>query len=253
MSEQAAIFTDGLTLSYDDHLAVEDVTLSIPAGLLVGIVGPNGAGKSTLIKAVVGTKTPDSGTVSVFGDATTENHDKVTYVPQRGAVDWDFPITAGEVVRQGRFRSLGLLGRFGGDDRDAVQDAMESVGIVDLQDRQIGALSGGQQQRVFLARALAEGGELFVMDEPFAGVDAATESAIVDVLRALRDAGKTVVVVHHDLMTVRDYFDHLVLLNRELIASGPTEEAFNAINLRRAYGGRVAIVSDAGDDSALAS
>ncbi len=248
MSE-AAVTVDGVTLSYDGEPVVDDVTFSLPAATLVGVVGPNGAGKSTLIKAMVGTKKPDRGQVLLFGRPADNERGALTYVPQRGAVDWDFPITAGEVVRQGRFQSTGLLGRFGADDRKAVQKAMESVEITDLRHRQIGALSGGQQQRVFLARALAQGGELFILDEPFAGVDAATESAIVDVLRALRDSGKTVVVVHHDLMTVTDYFDRLVLLNRNLIACGPTNEVFNEDSLRDTYGGRVAIVTKSGDDA----
>lgn len=241
MSEVAVQIKD-LTLAYDGEVAVDDVTLTIDSASITGVLGPNGAGKSTLIKAIVGTKEPDRGQVQIFGAPARRGRQGVTYVPQRGTVDWDFPITAAGVVRQGRFRSMGLLGRFRGAERDAVKEAMESVDILDLADRQIGALSGGQQQRVFLARALAQGGDLFVLDEPFAGVDAATESAIIEVLRGLRDAGKTVVVVHHDLTTVADYFDHLVLLNRRLVASGPTDEVHTEDNLRETYGGRVAIV-----------
>lgn len=249
--KESAVSTQRLTLSYADVPVVEDVTFSIPTGTIVGIVGPNGAGKSTLLKALVGSMKPDHGEVSLFGKSVDEGRELLTYVPQRGEVDWDFPITAGEVVAQGCFQRLGLLGRFRSDDREAVKAAMEAVDIVDLADRQIGALSGGQKQRVFLARALAQGGELFIMDEPFAGVDAATESAIIEVLQHLRDEGKTVVVVHHDLMTVRDYFDHLVLLNRKLIASGPTGDVFTAENLRETYGGRIAILAG-GDDGKMA-
>ncbi len=248
MTEKWAVSVEGLTASYGDEPAIEEVNLSLPTGRLIGIVGPNGAGKSTLVKTIVGVKTPDAGTIELVGEDEERGRDAVTYVPQRGDVDWDFPITAREVVRQGRYRSTGLLGRFGKDETEAVDEAMESVGIVDLRDRQIGELSGGQKQRVFLARALAQGGRLFVMDEPFAGVDASTEAAIVDVLRHLVDSGKTVLVVHHDLVTVREYFDELVLLNRRLVAAGPTNEVFTPDNLRETYGGRIAFVSEAGDE-----
>ncbi len=245
MSDTAALRVDHLTVSYGDTLAVDDVSFSLPNGCVAGIVGPNGAGKSSLIKAIVGAKTPDSGVITISGGPAQNKRGDLTYVPQRGDVDWDFPITARQVVEQGRYNSAGLFGWFfGDDDRHRVRDAMEAVDISDLADRQIGALSGGQRQRVFLARALAQGGELFLMDEPFAGVDAATETAIIDVLRQLADGGKTVIVVHHDLMTVRQYFDQVVLLNTELIAAGPTEETFSEHHLRATYGGRVAIVSE---------
>lgn len=236
-----AIEAQNITLSYTEEPVVRDVSFTLPMGSLVGVVGPNGAGKSTLIKAIVGVMRPDQGQIKVGGEPVGASKGQVTYVPQRGAVDWDFPITATEVVRQGRFGSVGLLRRFRAEDRRAVNEAMEAVGITDLGRRQIGALSGGQQQRVFLARALAQGGDIFVMDEPFVGVDAATEAAIVDVLQNLRDEGKTVIVVHHDLATVDEYFDQLLLLNRELIACGPTEEVYTPENLRATYGGRVAI------------
>ena len=253
MIQREAVAVDGLTMSYGDTCVVDDVTFSLPAGRLVGIIGPNGAGKSTLIKGIVGAKKPDSGQVRLFGERSTKGHPGVTYVPQRGDVDWDFPITALQVVRQGRFRSTGLLGRFDNEDKEAVRQAMQSVEVTNLAHAQIGELSGGQQQRVFLARALAQGGELFVMDEPFAGVDASTESAIVDVLGQLSAEGKTVLVVHHDLVTVREYFDHLILLNRKLIGCGPTEEVFDAEHLRQTYGGQIAFVSEASDDIIAAS
>ncbi len=239
---QPAVAVRELRLSYGEEVAVKDAKFTLPAGSLVGVVGPNGAGKSTLIKAIVGAKRPDGGEISIFGDSAEVGRRRMTYVPQRGAVDWDFPITAEEVVRQGRFKSMGLLGRFKKKERRAVEEAMEAVDITDLRHRQIGALSGGQRQRVFLARALAQGGDLFVLDEPFAGVDASTESAIMEVLRRLRDDGKTVLVVHHDLVTVPEYFDELILLNREVVACGPTEDVFTEENLRATYGGRVAIV-----------
>ena len=237
---QLAIRVQELGLSYGEEIAVENVSFELQRGRLVGVIGPNGAGKSTLIKAIVGAMRPDRGELEVLGAPVEQKVSSVTYVPQRGAVDWDFPITAEQVVRQGRYHSVGILGRFRGRDQELVDQAMESVGISALAGRQIGALSGGQQQRVFLARALAQDGELFLLDEPFAGVDAATESAIMGVLRGLRDQGKTVLVVHHDLMTARDYFDELLLLNRYLVAAGPTEEVFTPENLRETYGGQVA-------------
>src|SRR5690554_616879 len=241
MSSDLALSIQNVSLSYGAERVVENVNLSIETGRLVGIVGPNGAGKSTLIKAIAGAKGPDGGTILIGGEAGRKGRRKLTYVPQRGEVDWDFPISALGVVKQGRFAHVGLLRRFSADDKRAVSDALDAVAMTPLQDRQIGELSGGQQQRVFLARALAQGGEVFLMDEPFAGVDAATEKAIVDVLRNLRDAGKTVIVVHHDLVTVSDYFDDLILLNRTVIAHGPTDEVFSAENLRATYGGHLAI------------
>ncbi|TXD31892.1 metal ABC transporter ATP-binding protein [Lujinxingia vulgaris] len=241
MSAGDALTIQHLNLSYGAERVVEDVNVKLKPGSLVGIVGPNGAGKSTLIKAIAGAKEPDSGTITICGEEGRRGRRHLTYVPQRGEVDWDFPITAEEVVRQGRFAHVGLLRRFRGDDKAAVTDALQAVAMTALKHRQIGELSGGQQQRVFLARALAQGGEVFLMDEPFAGVDAATEKAIVEVLRALRDAGKTVVVVHHDLVTVSDYFDELVLLNRTIIAQGPTAEVFTPDNMRETYGGNLAI------------
>ncbi|RDV39255.1 metal ABC transporter ATP-binding protein [Bradymonadaceae bacterium TMQ3] len=241
MSSEDALRIQNLNLSYGTERVVENVHLRLKPGSLVGIVGPNGAGKSTLIKAIAGAKEPDSGTIVICGEKGRLGRKSLTYVPQRGEVDWDFPITAEEVVRQGRFAHVGLLRRFGGEDNAAVANALNAVAMTELRHRQIGELSGGQQQRVFLARALAQGGEVFLMDEPFAGVDAATEKAIVEVLRALRDAGKTVVVVHHDLVTVSDYFDELVLLNRTIIAQGPTAEVFTPENMRETYGGNLAI------------
>ncbi len=247
MSE-AAIRADGVTMGYDGETVVQNLSFALPHGSLVGVIGPNGAGKSTLIKGIVGAKDYDEGSIEVLGKPAREGRRDITYVPQRGEVDWDFPITARSVVRQGRYGSTGLLGRFKERDREAVAGAMRAVGVEDLGDRQIGALSGGQRQRVFLARALAQGGEIFVLDEPFAGVDVATETAIIEVLKGLRDQGKTVIVVHHDLATVRDYFDHLMLLNRRLVAVGSTEEVFVKESLRETYGGRVAIIDGSSGD-----
>lgn len=247
MSEQnAALRVSKLTLSYDDEPVVEDISFELEMGALVAVVGPNGAGKSTMIKAMVGVLEPDFGEVFVFGKQGKQARTHITYVPQRGSVDWDFPVTVWDVVAQGRYRSLGLLKRLRGDDRKLVEDALEKVGMTSFKDRQIGELSGGQQQRVFLARALAQQGDVYLMDEPFVGVDARTERAIVDVLQSLRDQGKLVLVVHHDLSTVREYFDQIVLMNKKLYGCGPIDEVFSREHLQAAYGGRLAVF-DEGD------
>lgn len=232
----------GLTVSYDENPVVEDVSFDLGPGRLVGVVGPNGAGKTTMIRAILGTMRPLSGTVRIKGEAGARAARQITYVPQRASVDWDFPITVREVVMQGRYGRLGLFGRPKNDDTNAVEHALEKVGMSAFGKRQVGELSGGQRQRVFLARALAQGGELYMMDEPFQGVDAATETAIVDVLRSIREDGGSVVVVHHDLSTVRDYFDDVLLLNKRLIAYGPAAETFTTENLQRTYGGRLAVL-----------
>ena len=237
-----ALEVKDLTVSYDRGPVVCDVSFSVARGDLVGIVGPNGAGKSTMIKAMVGAHDQDAGTITVLGDTGKKATRRITYVPQRGAVDWDFPVTVRDVVVQGRYGHVGLLGRFSRKDRDLIDESLEMVGITDLEDRQIGELSGGQQQRVFLARALAQKGDVYLMDEPFVGVDAATEKAIVDVLRRLRDEGRAVMVVHHDLSTVREYFDKVLLMNGELIAFGPTDEVFSQKLLQKTYGGRMTVL-----------
>ncbi|MEM8577434.1 MAG: metal ABC transporter ATP-binding protein [Pseudomonadota bacterium] len=230
----------GLTVSYGEKPAVFSVDLSLGAGAMTAIVGPNGAGKSTLLKAALGVITPLAGTVSAFGLPVDAARDRIAYVPQRASVDWDFPVRVIDVVMMGLYGQLGLLGRIRGTHRARAQDALARVGMTDFAQRQIGQLSGGQQQRVFLARALAQGADLFLLDEPFAGVDAATETAIVGVLHALRDAGKTVAVVHHDLSTVEAYFDDVFLLNTQAIAAGPVATTFTDNNLAAAYGGRLA-------------
>ncbi|MBA2663028.1 MAG: metal ABC transporter ATP-binding protein [Bradymonadaceae bacterium] len=243
MSEAVLCVTD-LTVYYGDELALDSVGFSLTGGKLIGVVGPNGAGKSTMIKAIVGSILPNRGKVEVFGSTAKRALRRITYVPQRGSVDWDFPVTVRDVVAQGRYAHLGLFRRFTTVDRDLVERSLELVGLVQLAERQIGELSGGQQQRVFLARALAQQGDIYLMDEPFAGVDAATESAIVEVLRSLRDEGKTVLVVHHDLSTLREYFEELVLINRKLIAHGPTDKVFTPDLLQRTYGGKLAVFSN---------
>nr|WP_281376931.1 metal ABC transporter ATP-binding protein [Deinobacterium chartae] len=220
--------------------------MSFPQGQLCAIVGPNGAGKSTFLKAALGLIPRASGQVRFFGEPLARVRRRVGYVPQRSSVDWDFPTSALDVVTMGLYGRLGWLRRPGRAEREQAMSALERVGLSDLAQRQISQLSGGQQQRVFLARALAQASDLYFMDEPFAGVDATTERAILEVMRELRAQGKTVVVVHHDLETVRDYFDHLTLLNVSVVASGPMQETFSHDNLRAAYGGRLLRLEEAG-------
>jgi manganese/zinc/iron transport system ATP- binding protein len=233
-----------LTVAYHKKPVLWGVDLEVPAGQLIGIVGPNGAGKSTLIKACMGLIPLQSGWVKVFGESLRSAPTRVGYVPQRESVDWDFPVSVMDVVLMGRYGRLGLMRRPSASDRDIARACLDRVKLLPYADRQISNLSGGQQQRVFLARALAQEADLYFMDEPFAGVDAATESAIVTVLRDLRDQGKTLIVVHHDLPTARQYFDSLLLLNMNVVAFGPTSEVFTAEKLQKTYGGRLTILSE---------
>ena len=234
-----------LTVAYNRKPVLWDVEYEAPDRALIAIVGPNGAGKSTLIKAVLGLVPAASGLVEVYGRPVARQRHLIGYVPQRGSVDWDFPVSALEVVAMGLYGRIGWLRPVARRHREAARVCLDQVGMADLADRQISQLSGGQQQRVFLARALAQEATLYFMDEPFAGVDAATETAIVDVLRRLKHEGRTVVVVHHDLQTVPEYFEHVLLLNGRVIAAGPVDEAFTPDNLRRTYGGRLTLLDDA--------
>lgn len=228
-----------LTVVYREKPVLWDIDWEVPAGQLCAIVGPNGAGKSTLLKAVLGLVPRASGQVWLFGQSLAEARARIGYVPQRGTVDWDFPASVLDVVMMGLYGKLGWFRRPGRPEREAALRCLEQVSMQAFAHRQISQLSGGQQQRVFLARALAQDADLYFMDEPFAGVDAVTEDAILKVLHELKVHGKTVVVVHHDLETVRAYFDHLTLLNVQVIASGPIDETFTAENLKRTYGGRM--------------
>jgi manganese/zinc/iron transport system ATP- binding protein len=232
-----------LTVAYHEKPVLWDVDLQVPEGVLMAIVGPNGAGKSTLIKAILGLVPPAAGLVQIYGKPYAQQRRNVGYVPQRGSVDWDFPTNALDVVMMGLYRRIGWIKRPGRNERELALQSLQKVGMADFADRQISQLSGGQQQRVFLARALVQDAQLYFMDEPFAGVDATTERAIIALLRSLRDAGKTVIVVHHDLHTVPEYFDWLTLLNVRRIASGPTETTFTQANLNKTYGGRIAFLS----------
>ncbi|WP_187428247.1 Manganese transport system ATP-binding protein MntB [Roseobacter fucihabitans] len=230
----------GLTVSYGQKPAIFSVDMTVVPGAMTAIIGPNGAGKSTLLKAALGLLKPLAGQTTIFGKPVAQCRDRIAYVPQRASVDWDFPTRVIDVVLMGLYRQLGLLGRVRAAHRSKAIACLARVGMEDFATRQIGQLSGGQQQRVFLARALAQDADLYLLDEPFAGVDAATEKAIISVLKSLRDAGKTVVAVHHDLSTVREYFDHVYLINTRLVAAGSVEDAFTEDNLQAAYGGRLA-------------
>ena len=236
-----------LTVAYHKRPVLWGVDVEVPAGQLVGVIGPNGAGKSTLIKAAMGLLPVSSGWVNVFGQPVKDNLRRVGYVPQRESVDWDFPVSVMDVVLMGRYGHLGLFKRPRKEDREVARECLEKVKMLPYADRQISNLSGGQQQRVFLARALAQDSDLYFMDEPFAGVDAATEAAIVTILQELKDQGKTLLVVHHDLPTAKTYFDSLLLLNMRVVAFGPTEEVFNYDLLQSTYGGRLTILSEVAD------
>ena len=235
-----------VTVAYHRKPVLWDVDLTLTEPCLLGIIGPNGAGKSTLIKAMLGLVPLVSGSVRIFGEPVASQRKRVGYVPQRESVDWDFPVSVLDVVLMGTYGSLGWFRRPGATEKAWARQCLDMVGLRELEDRQIGQLSGGQQQRTFLARALAQQADIYFMDEPLAGVDAATERAIFELLVKLREQGKTVLVVHHDLRTVANYFDQVVLLNVRLVVAGPTASVFTEENLRKTYGGRLAILDKLG-------
>ncbi|GAA5507966.1 ABC transporter ATP-binding protein [Novipirellula caenicola] len=239
-----ALSVDDLTVAYHRKPVIWDVGFDLPAGSLIGVVGPNGAGKSTLLKAVMDLVPVASGRVKVFGDSYRRNRNRVGYVPQRESVDWDFPVDALDVVAMGLYSKIGWCLPVRKKHRQAAMEALDRVGIADLARRQISQLSGGQQQRTFLARALVQDADLYLMDEPFAAVDASTEKAIVEILRELKARDKTAVVIHHDLQTVPEYFDYVVLLNMRVVAHGPVEETFTSENLNKTYGGRLTLLDE---------
>ena len=245
--EPPAIEVHDLTVAYRTQPVLWDVDLHLPENQLIAIVGPNGAGKSTLLKAILGLVRPITGWVEIFGEPYARRRSWVGYVPQRESVDWDFPTTALDVVTMGLYGRMGWFRRPARRHRETALECLEKVGLRELAGRQISQLSGGQQQRVFLARALAQDARLYLMDEPFAGVDATTERAILTLLQELRSQGRTVVAVHHDLQTVADYFDHVVLLNMRLVAAGPVSETFTSENLQRTYGGRLTVLARAAE------
>jgi manganese/iron transport system ATP-binding protein/manganese/zinc/iron transport system ATP- binding protein len=239
-----AVEVSNLTVSFGPRPALLDVSVRVARGLLVGVIGPNGAGKSTLIKAILGFIKPDFGTVSILGAAADKVRGRLAYVPQRGAVDWDYPITVAEVAMMGRYGHIPWWRDPGPEDRKRVDDALEMVRMAEFRTRQIGQLSGGQQQRVFMARALAQGAEILLLDEPFAGVDAATERAILDVLERAKSTGRTLIVVHHDLATAAEYFDRLMLIKQRLYAYGTPKQVLNPDLLGEVYEGKLRIFSE---------
>ncbi len=234
-----------VTVAYDRRPVLWDVDVDIVEGNITGIIGPNGAGKTTLLKAILGLVPLVTGDIKIFGASIEENRKLLCYVPQRESVDWDFPVSALDVVLMGRYAHLGWFKRPTQKDKSLALSALEQVGLSAYASRQISQLSGGQQQRVFLARALAQDAKIYLMDEPFAGVDAATEKSIVELLRTMRASGVTIIVIHHDLQTVRRYFDQVLMLNMRLVAAGPTEAVFTDKNLAQTYGGRLTLLDEA--------
>jgi manganese/zinc/iron transport system ATP- binding protein len=241
-----ALEVHNLTATYDRQPVLWDIDFSLPEGSLAGILGPNGSGKTTLLRNIMGLMQPDSGYVRLLGQDLAKVRAQVSYVPQRESVDWNFPVSVSEVVAMGRYGPGKLLRRLRRPDRDIIEEAMERTGILPLAHRHISQLSGGQQQRVFIARALAQQAQIYLMDEPFVGVDAATEEAILNLLGEMKNRGHTVIMVHHDLQTAQDFFDQAVLLQTRLVAAGPVETVLNKENLQQAYGGRLNVLSKVG-------
>lgn len=242
-----AIEAHNLTVIYHRKPVLWNIDFELPEGKIIGVMGPNGAGKSTLVKAILGLVPLNSGYARVFGEPFEAVRGRVSYIPQRQTIDWDFPATVSDVVLMGRYQKRGLFGRITAEDKRITQEALEQVSMQAYANRQISQLSGGQQQRVFLARALAQQADLYLLDEPFVGVDASTEASIMDMIRKLRDQGKTIVVVHHDLHTAKEYFDWIVLLNASLLGAGPLDEVFTDERLRATYSGKLTVLSQVGD------
>lgn len=245
MNPNVPLSVRDLTVAWHRKPVIWDVRFQVTSGQLAGIVGPNGAGKSTLLKAVMDLVPKSSGQIDVFGQPYRSVRARVGYVPQRESVDWDFPVSVLDVATMGLYGQIGWFRPVRRKHREQARAALERVGIADLADRQISQLSGGQQQRTFLARALVQDADLYLMDEPFAAVDAATEQAIVEILREMKRSGKTVIVIHHDLHTVPDYFDSVILLNMRVVASGPVSSTFTRENLEKTYGGRLTLLDEA--------
>lgn len=236
----------GLSVSYERTRVLTNIYLDIDKGKIHGVIGPNGAGKSTLFKAILGLIDTDSGTITFEGKSIKDVRKSVVYVPQKNDVDWNFPATVLDIVLMGRYPFKGILQRLNDEDKKIAMDALEEIGITHLKDRQIGELSGGQQQRVFIARALCQQAEIILLDEPFVGIDITTETKIIQILKKLTAQGKTLLVVHHDLSTVEEYFDKVILLNQRLIAHGETSTTFSPENIKKAYGGQLPILHKTG-------
>ena len=237
---------EDVTVAYGDRPALWDIDLEIPQGTLSAVVGPNGAGKTTLMKTILGLISPVAGSVEIFGKSIADSAGQIAFVPQRGSVDWDFPISVKEVVMMGRYSKLGLFKKPREADHLIVQECLRKVEMEKFADRQISRLSGGQQQRVFMARAIAQDTDFYLMDEPFSGVDAATEITLLEVLKQMRDNGKTIIVVHHDVQAVAEHFDNALLLNLRKTAMGSVKEVLTEQNLQQTYGGKLQILSDVG-------
>lgn len=242
--ETSPLSIHSLTVSYDDKPVLWDIEYDCPDGALVAICGPNGAGKTTLMKSILGLMPTLRGSVRFWGKHLNQVRDKIAYVPQRESVDWEFPVSVLDVVCMGLYSKVGLFRKIGKNEKSLAIEALKLVGLEDFYDRQISQLSGGQQQRTFLARAIAQNAVLYLMDEPFAGVDAASERKIVEILKDLKKKGSTILVVHHDLTTVPEYFDHVIMINNRLVGYGTIEEAFSQENLRKTYGGKLTILED---------
>ena len=236
---ESAIDINNLSVTLSGNLILDSISVSVEKGMLTGLIGPNGAGKSTLLKAILGLIPVNQGTITFFGKPLNEIRKEIAFVPQRQEIDWDFPATVEEIVLMGRFPFTGFFKRYSSEDKFEVEQALASAGITNLKNRQIGKLSGGQQQRVFIARALAQQASLIILDEPFAGIDAATEETIREVFIQLKNIGKTVLIVHHDLQTAAEYFDRLILLNVKIIEEGKKEDVLKEENLVSAYGRKV--------------
>lgn len=245
--ENPVVELHDITVTYHKKPVLWDIDLTLPAGTIIGIIGPNGAGKSTMIKAIMNLVELSSGYVKLFDKTLDQVRSRVSYVPQKESVDWDFPASVLDVVLMGRYGKMGLFTRPRKADKEVSMECLRQVDMVEYANRQISQLSGGQQQRVFLARALAQEADLYFMDEPFSGVDAATERAIIDLMKTMSKQGKTVVVVHHDLQSAREYFDWAVLLNLRLIASGPAHEVMTNALLQETYGGKLTLLAEVGD------
>lgn len=242
-----SIETHNLTVSYNRRPVLWNIDFTLPTGKIIGIIGPNGSGKTTLLKAIMGLVKTSSGYVKIFDEELNNVRERISYVPQRESVDWEFPASVMDIVLMGRYRKNNLMRPLTKADREIAAEALEKVNMLEYCNRQISQLSGGQQQRVFIARSLAQGADLYIMDEPFVGVDASTEEAILGLLTEMKRQGKTVIVVHHDLQTAKAYFDWMVLLNTRLVAAGPKEEIFNEDLLQEAYGGKLNVLSKVGD------
>ncbi|MCS6905651.1 MAG: metal ABC transporter ATP-binding protein [Bacteroidia bacterium] len=245
--ENPVVEVHDLTVAYQKKPVLWSIDFTLPAGNIIGIIGPNGAGKSTLLKAIMGIIPLASGQIRLWNFPIKDVRKRVSYVPQRESVDWDFPASVKEVVLMGRYPKLSLFQRPTKKDHEIVKQCLAQVEMLEYENRQIGQLSGGQQQRVFLARALAQEAELYFMDEPFAGVDMASEAAIIKLLHQMRAQGKTIVVVHHDLQTAYEYFDWILLINQRLIASGPKEKIFTPELLQATYGGKLTTLTKIGE------